>query len=172
MNRNKSLISGLSLSASALVALISYEGYTSKAIVPTQNDRPTVGFGTTYHPDGTPVKMGDTIAPVEEVRAAYSHIEKTEDQFKESLPGVSLHQAEYDVYIDFIYQYGIYNWHTSTIRKRLLSGDHTGACNALLMWRYAGGYDCSTTINGQPNKRCWGVWKRQLERHEKCLAAQ
>src|SRR5699024_9553970 len=98
MNRNKSLISGLSLSASALVALISYEGYTSKAIVPTQNDRPTVGFGTTYHPDGTPVKMGDTIAPVEAVRAAYSHIEKTEDQFKESLPGVSLHQAEYDVY--------------------------------------------------------------------------
>lgn len=29
-----------------------------------------------------------------------------------------------------------------------------------------------TTINGQPNRRCWGVWERQLERHAKCLAEQ
>src|SRR5699024_4745835 len=97
---------------------------------------------------------------------------KDEELFKRSLPGVMLSQEEYDIYIDWVYQYGISNWNNSTIRRMLMAGDHVGACNALLMWKYSAGYDCSTTINGQPNKVCWGVWARQLARNRSCLEAQ
>lgn len=172
MRTNRVAVGGMSLSAAAFVALLSFEGYTGKAVIPTTNDRPTVGFGSTFHEDGRPVKMGDTTDPVAAAQKAIVHIQKDERRVRESLPGVELNQQEYDLYLDWVYQYGTANWNSSTIRRRLLSGDHKGACDALLMWRYSGGYDCSTTINGQPNKRCWGVWTRQLDRHTKCLEAQ
>lgn len=170
MNRVK--VGGLSLSAAALVALLVAEGFTDRAIIPTKNDVPTVGFGSTVHTDGDRVKMGDTIDPVRAVITAHEHITKDEQRFRDSIPNVPLLQAEYDLYMDFVYQYGIGNWRTSSMRRHLLSGEYRQACDALLMWRRSGGYDCSTTINGQPNKRCWGVWTRQLERHQKCVAAQ
>lgn len=162
----------LSFSAVALVALFVFEGYTSKAVIPTKGDVPTVGFGSTINPDGEKVEMGDTVDPVTAAVNALSHIQRDEELFKRSLPRVMLSQEEYDIYIDWVYQYGISNWQASTMRRRLLVGDHAGACDALLMWKYAGGYDCSTTINGKPNRVCWGVWARQLERHRKCVAAQ
>lgn len=165
-------VGGLSLSAAALVGLLVSEGWTDRAMIPTKNDVPTVGFGSTVHMDGTPVKMGDTIDPVRAIITAQNHISKDERRFRESIPDVPLHQDEYDLYMDFVYQYGIGNWRTSSMRMHLLAGEYRQACDALLMWRRAGGYDCSTTINGQPNKRCWGVWARQLERHSKCIAAQ
>ena len=40
------LVAGLSLSAAAFVGLAVHEGYTSRAVVPTKGDRPTVGFGS------------------------------------------------------------------------------------------------------------------------------
>lgn len=168
----RTAVNGLSLSAAAFVGLLAFEGYTDKAIIPTIKDRPTVGFGSTFHEDGRPVQLGETTDPVSAAQKAIAHIQKDERRVRESLPGVELNQKEYDLYLDWVYQYGIANWNNSTIRRRLIDGDHKGACDALLMWRYSGGYDCSTTINGQPNKRCWGVWTRQLDRHQKCLEAQ
>lgn len=83
-----------------------------------------------------------------------------------------LNQGEYDVMMDFVYQYGSGAWAGSSMRRELLAGNHRAACDALLRYRFAGGYDCSTTINGQPNNRCWGVWTRQQARHKACLEAQ
>jgi GH24 family phage-related lysozyme (muramidase) len=72
----------------------------------------------------------------------------------------------------FVYQYGTSNWWKSSMRTRLLVSDYKGACDALLAYRFAAGYDCSTMINGKPNKRCWGVWTRQQQRHAACMALQ
>ena len=177
------LVAGLSLSAAAFVGLAVHEGYTSRAIVPTKGDRPTVGFGSTYHADGTPVKMGETTDPVSALKTAQAHISKDEVRFRASLPGVSMTQAEYDVYMDFLYQYGAASWEKSAMRQRLLAGDARGACDALLGYRFitdskshgAGWvksgsrwkFDCSTP----GNKVCRGVWTRQQARHAKCVAA-
>ena len=54
----------LGASAALLVALVTHEGYSDKAIVPVPGDRPTVGFGSTFRDDGSPVQMGDSITPV------------------------------------------------------------------------------------------------------------
>ena len=116
-----------------------------------------------------------TDPPITRERAeqlARSLMAKDEQLFRASIPGVKLFQAEYDLYLDFIGQYGIGNWRSSSMRRHLLVGRYVQACDSLLLWRRAGGYDCSTKINGQPNRRCWGVWEQQLQRHARCLAAQ
>ena len=161
-------IAGLSLSAVALVALVMQEGYTDKAVIPTINDRPTLGFGSTFHEDGRPVKMGDTTTPVRALIKAQAHISKEEKGFRDSLPGVALHQPEYDIYMDWTYQYGTGAWLKSSMRSNLISGYYAQACKSLLAYRFSGGYDCSTP----GNRRCMGVWTRQLERHAKCMAVQ
>lgn len=162
------LVAGLSLSAMAFVGLVQNEGYTEQAVIPTQNDRPTVGFGSTFHADGSVVQMGDNTTPVRALIAAQAHISREEALFRRSLPNVALHQAEYDLYMGWVYQYGNGAWSKSSMRQALLNGHYRAACDALLLYKKSGGYDCSTP----GNKRCAGVWTRQLERHQACVAAQ
>ncbi|WP_025874659.1 glycoside hydrolase family protein [Stenotrophomonas indicatrix] len=166
------LVAALVLSAAGLIAIVEHEGYTDAAVVPTRNDRPTYGFGSTRREDGTPVRLGDRTTPVRALRTVEAHLAREESQFRASLPGVALTQGEYDTYVDFLYQYGIGNWNGSSTRRHLLRGEYRQACDALLLWKRAGGYDCSTRVNGQPNKVCWGVWQRQQQRHARCLAEQ
>lgn len=166
------LVAAMSLSAIGFIGIVTHESYTDTAIIPTKNDVPTVGFGSTKKEDGSPVKLGDTTTPVRALVMAQAHLSREETMFRESLPGVKLTQGEYDLYVDFLYQYGISNWRSSSMRRHLLAGNYKDACDALLLWRKAGGYDCSNLIDGKPNKRCWGVWERQIERHQKCLAEQ
>lgn len=168
----RSLVAALALSAAGLIAIVDREGYTDAAVVPTRNDRPTYGFGSTVREDGTPVRMGDRTTPVRALHAVQAHLAREEGQFRASLPGVALSQGEYDVYVDFLYQYGIGNWRASSMRRHLLQGEYRQACDALLLWKRAGSYDCSTRVDGRPNSVCWGVWERQQQRHARCLAEQ
>lgn len=166
------LVAALALSAAGFLGIVTNEDYTERAVIPTKGDVPTLGYGSTLHEDGQPVRMGDTTTPVRALRTAQTHISRDEVQFRASLPGVALTQGEYDVFLDFTYQYGIGNWRSSAMRSQLLAGRYAAACEALLRYRFAAGYDCSTTVNGHPNKRCWGVWTRQQRRHAKCMAEQ
>ncbi len=187
----RQIVAVMSLSAAGLIGMVVKEHYTSTAVVPTQGDRPTVGFGSTVHEDGTPVKMGDTTTPVRALIKAQAHISREEAIFRGSLPGVALHQGEYDLYMDFVYQYGTGAWLRSDMRRLLQGGSYQRACDALLAYRKmtsdrqegpgwtvsrvdAQGrptrweFDCSTP----GNKVCRGVWTRQLERHQKCMLLQ
>ena len=167
-NKVKLAVAILSLSAAAFVATVKEEGYTTTAVIPTKGDRPTVGFGSTFHEDGKPVQMGDTTTPVNALLKKQAHITKDEELFRASLPDAVLSQVEYDLYMDWVYQYGMDNWNKSSMRREILAGNHAKACDGLLNWKFAAGYDCSTP----GNKRCWGVWERQLRRHATCKAAQ
>lgn len=164
--KKRVLAASLALSASGLVGIAQHEGFTSRAVIPVQGDPYTIGFGSTFYPDGSRVKAGDTITPQRALYTMKEHIGKDETQFRESLPNVMLYQGEYDIYVDFVYQYGIYTWNRSSMRKQLLAGNYKAACDALLMYKYSGGYDCSTP----GNRRCSGVWTRQLARHTACTS--
>lgn len=168
VQRNRTVIASLSVSAAALVALAVSEGYTDRAVIPTKDDRPTVGFGSTFKEDGTPVAMGDKITPVEALQRTLLHIQKDERGIKQCVTA-PLFQHEYDVMVDFSYQYGVPTLCKSSMVRLANAGDYVGSCNAYLRYKYAAGYDCSTMIDGRPNRRCWGVWTRQLERQAKCL---
>lgn len=166
--RTRIAVAVLTLGASAFVGMTLDEGYTERAVIPTQGDRPTLGFGSTFHVDGRPVQMGDATTPQRALVTALAHVGKYEATFRKSLAGASLHQAEYDVYMDWVYQYGVGAWAASSMRREILAGNYAAACDALLRYRFAAGFDCSTP----GNKRCAGVWARQQKRHAACMAAQ
>lgn len=173
MSKARVVVAALVLSAAGFATWLGNEGFTPQPVIPTKGDVPTIGHGSTKYEDGTPVKLADP--PITRKRAeqlARNLLSQDEARFRASLPGVSLTQGEYDLYVDFVGQYGIGNWRVSSMRSRLLAGEYRRACDALLMWRKAAGYDCSTLVNGEPNKRCWGVWDRQLKRHAKCIGEQ
>jgi lysozyme len=161
------VIAALSFSAAGFVGIVTREYYVHDAMVPTTGDVPTLGFGSTSYEDGSRVRMGDTIKPVRAVVLAANHIGKEEALFRASLPGVELHQVEYDLYVDWVYQYGSGAWLKSSMRRELLAGYYFTACRALLRYRKAAGFDCSTP----GNKRCHGVWDRQLDRFATCVGA-
>lgn len=158
----------LSLSAAGFVAILLAELYTGGAIIPTINDVWTYGFGSTVKEDGTPVKQGDKTTPPKAVRLSYQHIAKDEGRLKQCLKG-DLHQHEYDILVDFSYQYGVAKTCNSSMVRHINAGRYPEACQSYLLYKYSGGYDCTTLINGQPNKRCWGVWTRNVERTQRCL---
>lgn len=170
--RKRIIVGALAMSAAGFAAWQAHEGFTPTAIIPTEGDVPTIGHGSTRYEDGRKVRMGDRITRERAAELARNLMREDERQFAASLPGVKLTQGEYDVYVDFVGQYGMGNWRQSSMRRHLLAGEYVKACGALLRYRFAAGYDCSTRVNGQPNKRCWGVWTRQLKRHEQCMGAQ
>ena len=166
--RQRIAVTVLSLSAAGFATWQASEGYTPVAVIPTKGDVPTIGHGSTRYEDGLPVRMGDTITPARAEVLARNLNSQAEKQFAASLPGVKLYQDEFDIYMDFTGQYGVGNWRSSSMRRDLMAGNYAQACHDLLKYRYAAGFDCSTP----GNKRCAGVWTRQLERHAKCMAAQ
>lgn len=166
--RKRIAVGLLSISAAGFATWQASEGLTTVAVIPTKGDVPTIGHGSTRYEDGSPVRMGDTITPQRAEILARNLNSQAEEQFAASLPGVKLYQDEFDIYMDFVGQYGIGTWRTGSPRRDLLAGNYAQACHDLLKYKFAAGFDCSTP----GNKRCWGVWARQLERHAKCMAAQ
>lgn len=158
----------LSLSAIGFVGLISSEGFAPNAMIPTKGDKVTIGFGSTTHADGRPVRMGDTTTPQKALARTLQYIQADEADMRKTLDGVALHQAEYDVYIDWRYQYGATAWRNSSMLRELRAGNYPAACHALLKYKFSAGYDCSTP----GNRICSGVWTRQLKRHAQCMEAQ
>jgi GH24 family phage-related lysozyme (muramidase) len=156
------------ISAAGFASWQASESFTDHAIIPTKGDVPTLGHGSTRWEDGRPVKMGETITRERAAQLARNLLLADERRLVDSLPGVTLYQEEFDLYLDFVGQYGIGNWRQSKSRRDLLEGSHYAACKSLLRYRFAAGYDCSTPFN----RRCAGVWDRQLGRFAKCYAAQ
>lgn len=165
------MIAAITLSAAAFVGILTSEHYTGTAVIPTKNDRPTVGFGSTFRDDGSPVKLGDTIQPVEAVQRSIKHVAKDEANLKRCVTGM-VSQTEYDILVDFAYQYGTDATCRSSMVRHINAGRYIESCKAYPLYKFSGGYDCSTLVNGKPNKRCWGVWTRNLDRKDRCLAAQ
>lgn len=165
-NKNKVWIGILSVSVAAIGGIKAHEGFRSKPYYDVGRVA-TVGYGSTVHENGRAVKITD--APVSREKAdkmLRAHVAKDEAKLKAMLPGVELSQAEYDVFTDFLYQYGAKTFERSSMRRELLKGNHKAACKALLKYRFAAKRDCSIRKNG-----CYGVWKRQLDRYNKCMAA-
>lgn len=160
----------LSLSAAGFVAILEREGYTDQAVIPTKGDVPTYGFGSTTREDGSAVQMGDRTTPVKAVKRSLAYLQAAEAEMKSTLEGVELSQAEYDLYLDWRYQFGGGAWRRSSMLRELRAGNYRAACDALLLYRWQGGRDCSLPENWGP-QGCKGVWTSQQKRHARCIAA-
>jgi lysozyme len=55
----------------------------------------------------------------------------------------------------------------SSMCRRFKAADYKGACDAILLYKYAGKVDCSRP----GNRVCPGLWTRRLESHAACMKA-
>lgn len=165
-NKTKILVTMVTaISGGGLLYTAQYEGYTPKATIPVKGDVPTIGHGTTVYCNGKKVTMEDpSITKDEALRQLKCHIEKSSPEFNKSLSGVKLSQTEYDLYMDFTYQFGINAWKGSSMLRNLKQSEYVQACESLLKWKYVAKRDCSIRSNG-----CYGVWTRQLDRYNTCM---
>lgn len=131
----RAIIAGLVLSAAGLTYIASDEGYRDTAY----NDGggvQTVGFGTTTHPDGSPVKSGEKTTPVRALIALQAHVNQTEQTMKACIGQVPLYQHEWDAYVSLAYNIGSGAFCGSTLVKKLHDSppDYAGACAQIKRW--------------------------------------
>jgi lysozyme len=147
---NRTTAASIVASASVLVGIAMHEGYKDNAYQDTAGVA-TVGFGQA---DG--VKMGDKTDPVR----ALIKLEQSIDDHAKGMSKcikVPVSQNEYDAYLDFTYNVGVFAFCTSTLNRKLNAGDYDGACKELLKWNKAGG------------KVVTGLAKRRQEEYNKCI---
>jgi lysozyme len=168
MSKTRIVVAALSLSAAGFIGIVANEGYSDTSIIPIEGDRPTIGFGSTFHEDGTPVKAGEKTTPQKAMRMSITHIGKDELQLKRCVTG-ELSQAEYDILVDFAYWRGSGGACRSEVVANINKGDYIASCEAYLNLdsRKAAGRDCQIKANN-----CRGVWLRAQDRRRKCMEVQ
>ena len=107
--------------------------------------------GSTYTPD----QCADAL-----LRSIWAHAEPV-IRCTENKP---LTVGQKIAFADFNYNTGLFC--QSSIARKAAAGDVRGSCDAILLYRFAGGKDCSTA---QGKHTCGGVWTRRLKEHEVCL---
>ena len=148
---NRARVASLSISAIAFVGLLTYEGYTDRAVIPVPGDKPTMGFCTT---DG--VTMNSRTNPVEAVQRALKDAAKFEGAVKTCVK-VPLHQYEYDAYISLSYNIGSFAFCKSSLVALLNQEKYEEACKQILRW---------DKFKGQPLK---GLTIRRQSEHQRCI---
>src|SRR6476646_11562775 len=144
MIKQRIAIGGITMSALAFVGMAMQESWAPVATLPTKNDVPTYGFGST----GPDVKLGDKITPPKALARALNDISKFEGAIKQCVT-VPLHQYEYDAYVSMTYNIGAKAFCDSTLVKKLNAGDYEGACTEIKRWNKQAG----KVLPGLTNRR-------------------
>ena len=151
-----------STSLEGLNMLSEFEGYRSKPYLDT-NGTPTIGYGTTYYPDGSKVSMKDAeIDKAQALEYKLHHIKKLVDPAINTLVKVDLNQNQFDALSSLIYNIGQGAFATSSVLKNLNKKDLAAAADSFLLWN-------KETIGGQKvvNK---GLDNRRKKERELFLA--
>jgi lysozyme len=128
------------VSVLAVAAIVGYEGYSPRAYDDGVGVQ-TVGFGSTRHPDGTPVKAGETVTPQRAVVMLAKDADRIWREAAACIGDVPLYQYEADAYASLAYNIGSGAFCHSTLVKKLeqTPPDYAGACREILRWNRAGG---------------------------------
>ena len=115
-----------------------YEGFSAKPYKDVAGI-PTIGYGTTYYPNGVKVTMKD---PSVTTGHAETYLENHVNGVASSvlrLVKVALRQGQLDALTSLVYNIGIGNFSASTLLRVLNQGKYTAASDQILVWSKAGG---------------------------------
>ncbi|MGR7900547.1 lysozyme [Klebsiella aerogenes] len=108
----------------------------------------TIGYGWTQPVDGKPIRAGMTIKQETAERLLKTGLVSYESDVSR-LVKVSLTQGQFDALVSFTYNLGARSLLTSTLLRKLNSGDYAGAADEFLRWNKAGG----KVLNGLTRRR-------------------
>ena len=127
----------------------SFEGCKLKAYMPTPNDRPTIGYGATFHADGRAVKMGEVWTQAQADDAFDHDIQKFGASVEKLLVGFDTDAAQFGAMVSFAYNLGANALGRSTLLARHKAGDWAGAAAQFLRWNKQG----NTVLAGLVRRR-------------------
>ena len=157
----------LTVSVMAIAGVLGYEGFREGAYVPVKGDVPTIGYGTTTRPDGSRVRLGDTITEPEARARATADIHDTYAMgIKQCLGETPLYQYEFDALVDAAYNMGVGAVCKSGMVRSFKAGNYQAGCEYILKYRFSQGRDCFLPENA---KVCGGIKKRREYEYRMCM---
>lgn len=151
-NKFRMGIGALGISATVLVSIALNEGYRGDAYKDAVGV-PTVGYGETKG-----VSMKSKTTPDRALVQLLSSANRHADDIRQCI-SVPLYQHEFDAYVSLAYNIGAKNFCQSTLVKKLIAADYTGACTEIRRWNKAGG------------KVLPGLTKRREKEYRMCMGA-
>lgn len=131
--RGRAIAAALALSAAGLVTIAHHEGYTERATIPVPGDVPTLGYGTTRNPDGTPVRLGQTTTPPRALAALLADTSAAQ-QAVANCTTQPITQDQFDALVSLAYNIGGGAYCGSTLVRRLNAGDCHAAAAEFERW--------------------------------------
>lgn len=149
----------ISVSALTLAAIAMHEGYRSSAYDDGAGVQ-TIGFGSTAHLSGAPIKAGDTVTPERALLMLAKDADKLWRQAAACIKDVPLAEHEAAAYQSLVYNIGPGAFCRSTLVKKLKQTppDYAGACREILRWTRAGGRELAGLVKRREAeyRRCMG----------------
>jgi lysozyme len=151
MSKARIAVAALTLSGGGLIGIALHEAWRDTAYLPTPNDVPTIGFGSTKG-----VKPGDRITVERGLIRLADDVSEAERGLKACIGDVPLYQHEWDAIVSWAFNVGTTAACRSTLVRKLKAGDYAGACAELDKWVYQG------------PRVLPGLVKRRAEERAKC----
>lgn len=108
----------------------------------------TIGYGWTQPVDGKSIRAGMTIKQETAERLLKTGLVRYESDVSR-LVKVGMTQGQFDALVSFTYNLGARSLSTSTLLRKLNTGDYAGAADEFLRWNKAGG----KVLNGLTRRR-------------------
>lgn len=112
----------------------------------------TIGFGTIKYPNGVRVKKGDTCT-LEQAKEYMRHDLIEFEHTVNSSVKVLLSQNQFDALTSLAYNIGSSAFKSSTLVKKLNSGDYKGAADQFNVWINAGGKRMQGLVNRRDKEK-------------------
>ena len=115
----------------------------------------TIGYGSTYYPNGKRVAANDAPITREYAEEMQRHIIAKDFEphintlLKDEIASGFVNQNMYDAMVSLVYNIGASNFKRSSVVRHLKNGDKLKAADAFLLWNKAGG----KVLNGLVRRR-------------------
>jgi len=113
----------------------------------------TIGYGSTYYPNGKKVTMKDAMITEHEACVILEHVLVPFEAGVSGMVKISLKQGEFDALVSFSYNLGLTALRNSTLMRKLNAGDKSGAARQFGSWINANGKPLPGLITRRENER-------------------
>ncbi|MGI4876664.1 MAG: lysozyme [Janthinobacterium lividum] len=125
----------------AIDLLHSFEKCRLRAYLPTSKDRPTIGWGATFNPDGSAVRLGQVWTQPEADRNFAVTVAVTGAAVAKLIGRAATTPIQFGALVCLAYNIGlrIDRFPTSTVLHEHVEGDYAAAAAAFALWDKQGG---------------------------------
>jgi lysozyme len=161
-------LGGATVVASAVTFTSHQEGTVTHVYQdPARADLLTACTGETHY-IVTPgdIKPGATFTREQCAQALYRSMAEHAEPVMQCTEGANLTTGQKIAFLDIAYNGGGAMFCKSSMARKAKAGDVQGSCDAILLYRFAGGKDCSLPSNKHV---CGGIWDRRQKERAICL---